>query len=270
MIKIIHKKRNKIIFINMKLKNIPFPKEYGSWGILLTSCVVGISVSHIQLTMSLLYVLGISLLFMVKAPLGSFMRQRNKSTFIFTTIYTVLGLVLLMPGLFQISLKNILTLSLIPFLTIILYALSAYIHKERTFIVELFAMATLTLPILFFEIISKNKINKEMVIIWFFTFIYFSASIFKVKMLIFDKQIYKISNLVYIITILIFITILVYFHIFTWLAFILFSPLLDNILSTFFHYENKKKLKLVGIIELIKGVVFAIILIYITRTPIKI
>jgi hypothetical protein len=95
-------------------------------------------------------------------------------------------------------------------------------------------------------------------------FLYFSASIFRVKMLIFKNKTYRLANTIYLIIIVIFIYAAIHEHVMPWLAGIAFLPLIENLVDTFRHI-NKRSLKVVGVTELIKGTIFAVILILIAK-----
>lgn len=255
----------------MKLKDIPFPKEYGSWGILITSCIIGVSLQQQQTTwVTFSSLAGIAALFMTKASIAAFIKRRHNPAFLFTFIYATAGLLFLAPSLWSISVANILQLSVIPLITVIVYAVSAYLRKERSSVVEFFAMAALTLPVLFFYTSDSNSINLEIVSVWLLSFLYFSASIFKVKMLIFRKRFFRIANLTYLFIVSACLSMLIYIHTVPWFIGAALLPLLDNLFSTFSLYDGKRNLKLIGILELIKGTVFAVILIIVTRSTFNI
>lgn len=251
----------------MQLKDVPLPKEYGSWGILITSCVIGIFLPGVPFYLkNVLYIIGISLLFMVKAPLSMFIRRRDKIGLGFTLVYSLSGIFILMEPLLNINIKSLAILLFIPLLTIIVYVIFTFSHKERAFLVECLAMATLTSPILFFYAVYNRNIDDKTIFIWLFSFLYFSASIFKVKMLIHEYKPYKVSNVIYLVIVFTFLFLLVYFEKISWLIYLPFLPLLDNLFLTFFHYQERKHLKLIGVLELIKGTIFALILILITKS----
>ncbi len=255
----------------MKLKNIPFPKEYGSWGILITSCIIGVSLQQQQLTSVTFFALaGIAMLFMTKASIAALIKRHSKLSFLFTFVYATGGVLLLAPALLNIRIGNTLMLSVIPLLTVAVYALSAYLHMERNSVVEFFAMATLTLPVLFFYVSGNNSINVEIVSVWLLSFLYFSASISKVKMLIFRERLYKIANLAYLFIVFMCLSLFIYMHIVPWFFGAALLPLIENLLSTFFLYNGKTNLKFVGILELIKGTVFALIIIILAKITLKI
>ncbi len=271
MIYLIHICNIRNYIVSMKWKDIPLPREYGSWGILITSCVIGVFLQQQQITwLTFSSLAGIAMLFMTKTPLSAFIRRRNNLALIFTFIYTASGLLLLAPALLQMSVQNILIISVIPLLTVVVYALSAYLHKERASVVEFSAMATLTLPVLFFPIQSNTPMDSGIVSLWFLSFLYFSASIFKVKMLLFRKHFYRVASLIYLGIVFLFLSILIYLHRVPELTGAAFLPLLDNVSSTFYRFGGKKNLKLVGIFELIKGTVFAVIIIVAARSTFKI
>ncbi len=248
----------------MKIENIPFPKEYGSWGILLTSCIIGLAISGHIMRQSYLAFMGIAIIFMSKASIGIFIRRHDKNSLIFTVVYLAIGLLLILPALLLIDMSIIMVLLIIPLAAIIVYALSAYLHKERSSIVEFFAMAALTLPAAFFQILPVNRINMTILVIWLMVFLYFSASIFRVKMLIFKNKTYRLANMIYLIIIVIFIYAAIHEHVMPWLVGIAFLPLIENLVDTF-RYINKRSLKVVGVTELIKGTIFAVILILIAK-----
>ena len=254
----------------MKLKDVPFPREYGSWGILITSCIIGVFLQQHPSWIDVLSVAGICMLFMTKASMGAFIRRHTLFAFILTFGYAVAGLFLLAPVLLFMRIENILILSAVPLLTVMVYALSAYLHRERASLVEFFAMATLTLPVLFFSTEGHHAINGEIAALWFLSFLYFSASIFKVKMLIFKKHFFRIANLGYLFFVLIVLSILIYRDVVPWLAGAAFLPLLDNVYSTFPSRHGKRNLKRTGIFELVKGTVFACILLVAVKITLKI
>ena len=254
----------------MKLKDVPFPREYGSWGILITSCIIGVFLQQHPSWIDLVSIAGIGMLFMTKASIAAFIRRRTPLAFILTFGYAAAGLFLLAPVLLHMRIENILILSVVPLLTVTVYALSAYLHRERASPVEFFAMATLTLPVLFFSTAAHNAMNAEIAALWFLTFLYFSASIFKVKMLIVKKRFFRIANLVYLFLVFIVLSILIYGDIVPLLAGAAFLPLMDNVYSTFAEHGGKRNLKRIGIFELVKGSAFACILIVAAKTTLKI
>ena len=254
----------------MKLKDVPFPREYGSWGILITSCIIGVFLQQHPSWMDLVSIAGIGMLFMTKASIAAFIRRRTPLAFILTFGYAAAGLFLLAPVLLHMRIENILILSVVPLLTVTVYALSAYLHRERASLVEFFAMATLTLPVLFFSTASHNAMNEGKAALWFLTFLYFAASIFKVKMLIVKKRFFRIANLVYLFLVFIVLSILIYGDIVPLLAGAAFLPLLDNVYSTFPAHNGKRNLQRIGIFELVKGTAFASILIVAAKTALKI
>ncbi len=254
----------------MKLKDVPFPREYGSWGILITSCIIGVFLQQHPSWMDLISVAGICMLFMTKASIAAFTRRRTLFAIILIFGYAASGLFLLAPVLVHMRIENILILSVVPLLTVMVYAFSAYLHRERASLVEFFAMATLTLPVLFFSAEGQNAMNGAIAALWFLSFLYFSASIFKVKMLIVKKRFFRIANLVYLLLVFTVISILIYGDIVPLLTGAAFLPLLDNVYSTFPAHSGKRNLKRIGIFELVKGTVFACILIVAAKTTLKI
>lgn len=244
----------------MKVRSIPFPKEYGSWGILLTSCAIGIFVSGSIPWHAIASLAGIALLFMTKAPIGIFMRRRDKASLLFTSLYTTAGIALLLPALLRIGAGHVLALSIVPLLTIIVYAVSAYMHKERNPVVEFFAMGTLTTPVPFFYLAVQGSPGIGILAIWSFTFLYFSASIFRVKMLILKKKMYRRANFVYLVATSVFVSAMIYLQSAPLIAAAAFAPLLENLVETFRH-THARSLRVIGIKELLKGVVFAFVIV---------
>ncbi len=246
------------------MKDIPFPKEYGSWGILLTSCVIGIFIQGQVTGRTFVSLAGIALLFMTKAPIGIFVRRRKITFFLFTLVYGVAGILLLLPVVLDFSMRDTFFLLTIPLMTVGVYVVSAYLHKERASVVELFAMTTLTLPVLFFYLQGSGRPGIGIVLLWVSTFLYFSASIFRVKMLLYKKTAYRIANILYLTFVFIVVSIMIYLQFIPLLSAAAFTPLLENITDTFRH-ARRHNLKLVGITELVKGTAFAVIIIMAER-----
>lgn len=246
----------------MKLKDIPFPREYGSWGILITSCIIGIALQHGPVTTVTLSALaGIALLFMTKAPIAAYLRKRNRSGLAMIALYAGGGLLCLFPVLSVLHPEILLIVSMVPVLTVAVYALSAYLHKERAVVVEFFAMATLTLPVLFFYLAEQHAADVLMPALWLLSFLYFSASIFKVKMLIFRTRRYRVANGVYLITIAGLLAALLFFRVVPRGAGFAFLPLIENAAGIVQKNSGRRNLKRIGILELVKGCVFALILV---------
>jgi YwiC-like protein len=248
----------------MKMKDIPFPKEYGSWGILLTSCGIGIFMRDRITWQVIASLAGIAVLFMTKASLGIFIRRRNRTPLLFTLAYVCAGVVLLLPAIFNIGMKNTAVLSYIPAMTVAVYAVSVSLHRERAAIVEFFAMATLTMPVLFFCLEGSGRPVTGIVLLWASTFLYFSASIFRVKMLLFRKPMYRVANILYVLFVFAFISIIICAQFLPLLSAAAFAPLLENGADVFRH-TRKRNLKAVGITELVKGTLFAVIIIIASR-----
>ena len=253
----------------MKLRDIPFPKEYGSWGILITSCVIGIGLQHnpARDTLTTLASLaGIAALFATKASIGAAVRRRSAGMLVFTLAYAGAGLALLVPALSRLSSGHILGLAAVPSITVAVYVLSAYLHRERAAVVEYSAMATLTLPVLFFYVTRTDTISMAILSLWFVSFLFFSASIFKVKLLIFGSRSFRIAAVAHVAAACAFMAAFVYTLIIPWTTGLAFLPLLDNLYSALMHRRSRVSLKRVGITELIKGIIFAAVLIATTKT----
>ncbi len=262
MIHLIHMPGIRCYLVSMKLKAIPFPREYGSWGILITSGIMGVALQRGPVTaVTVLALAGISLLFMTKAPLSAFVRRRHGPDLAVSAVYAGGGLLFLWPALSAVRPGTLLLLSVVPVLTIAVYAMSAFLHRERAVVVEFFAMATLTLPVLFFSLAERHPVNVRMSALWFLSFLYFSASILKVKMLIFRTRGFRIANVIYLIAVAGVFAVLIAGRAVPVCAGFAFLPLIENAVSTFVQHDGRRNLKRVGILELVKGCIFALVLI---------
>ncbi len=233
---------------------IPVVKEYGSWAVFIFSCTAGITTGLLtkpwqtgksfSLEM-LLTVVGLVLLINSKNPLSSLLKKRTqqKEHLVWYLFFSLTGLVLLAPVL----IKGINTFLLfLPF--VVSYMILLLYGKEHYLITELngFALLTLSAPITYFVITGVIPVKLLLAV-----FIFFAAGVFKVKARMKKTLAYRWLMVIYC------ACAFILFLLFN-IASVILLPLFENIISVVWMREEK--LRMTGNIELIKGIIFTVLL----------
>jgi hypothetical protein len=233
---------------------IPIVKEYGSWAVFIFSCAAGIATGFLNQpwlkgknfsSQMLLTVLGLIFLVNAKNPFSLVLRTggQNMEHILWLVFFSVGGVVLLLPFLYE---------GLYPFLLfsplIITYIFLLVQGREHFIISELngFALLAIPAPVMYFVITGEMSLK-----LYIAVFIFFAAGVFKVKMLMKKTSFYRWLMAVFCVCALL---VYAYFDI----KIVILLPLLENNFSVLWMREEK--LKTTGNTELIKGVVFTILL----------
>ena len=233
---------------------IPFVKEWGSWAVFVTSWLAALVAGFLDRplgtgrdfsTLTVLTILGLAFLINSKNPLASVIRSKGKKKehvrwFLF---FSISGLLLLLPFLFDGVWK------FLPFaLLIVSYAILLSLGKEHHIIAELngFAMLTLSAPIVYFAVTGEMSLKLYAAVT-----IFFAAGVFKVRVRIKKSLFYRWVMVLYC------TAACVVFYLLN-IAVILLLPLIENIMTAIWMREEK--LKTTGYTELVKGIVFIILI----------
>jgi hypothetical protein len=236
--------------------NIPIVKEWGSWAVFIFSWLValitGLSTRPWETgrefsgTM-VLTILGLTFLINAKNPLTSTLRTkgRKREHILWFLFFSVVGITLLSPFLIKgIKIFSIFSLLVVSYVVL----LSA--GKEHTLLTELngFALLTLSAPIVYYVITGEVSYK-----LYIAVFVFFAAGVFKVRAKIRKSPFFKWIMVLYCGT-----AAAIYYVLS--IPIILLLPLLENIVSVILMREEK--LKTTGNTELIKGVLFVILVIF--------
>lgn len=242
---------------------IPIVKEYGSWAVFIFSCMAGLIIGLLtrpwqtgkDFSMdTLLTILGLMLLINSKNPLSSALRTKSESTrtegqkkehLLWFMFFSLVGFVLLTPFLTN-GIKTFLFFS--PFVLSYMILLSR--GKEHYLLTELngFALLALSAPIIYFVITGEMSLRLYLAV-----FIFFAAGVLKVRVRIKKTLAYRWLMIFY-------CTASLVFFYYLDISVVVLLPLLENIISVLWMREEK--LKTTGNAELIKGVIFTILLIF--------
>lgn len=236
---------------------IPIVKEYGSWAVFIFSCAAGIVTGILtrpwqtgkDFSMdTLLTILGLMLLINSKNPLSSALRTKGqrKEHLLWFMFFSLVGFVLLTPFLTN-GIKTFLFFSPL----VLSYMILLSRGKEHYLLTELngFALLTLSAPIIYFVITGEMSLRLYLAV-----FIFFAAGVLKVRVRIKKTLAYRWLMIFYCTA-----SSLVFFYYLN-ISVVVLLPLLENIISVLWMREEK--LKTTGNAELIKGVIFTILLIF--------
>ncbi len=219
-------------------------KEYGSWSVMLMAYLIGILAGggfNLKAAASLV---SIVLFINSKQAFTFWMRgiEPARSLKVFTGQMAAASLMMffIMGG----DIVRFLPYAVIP----AAYILFLYFAGEHAIITEIFGFAILTIPSLIAKFAATGNIDHRL---YAAVAIFFAASVFKVKLHLKKALPEKISMLCYLA-----IAALVYYFIKTPLIMLL--PLLDNLIFSFRPYTVK--LKAIGWIEVLKGILFLILM----------
>ena len=234
--------------------NVPIVKEWGSWAVFISSLSAGLitglsayqwQAGRVFSIKTLFTVLGLSLLINSKNPLASTIRTKgaNKEHLLWFLFFSLAGLAFLAPFLVD-GLKPF----SIFFLFIASYVILLSHGKEHYLVTELngFALLTLSAPIVYFMITGEMSLR-----LYAAVFIFFAAGVLKVRVRLKKTLVFRWITAFYC------SAAPVVFYALN-IPVILLLPLLENI----FHVllMRKEKLKTTGDIELIKAVIFIVLI----------
>lgn len=233
---------------------IPVVKEWGSWAVSGASCLAAVMTGLLKrspetdqgfIFTTVLTILGLVMLINSKNPLAASLRSKGskKEHIVWFLVFSITGLISLTPFLID-GIGKFAVFALLAFSYVILLANG----KEHHILSELngFALLTLSAPIVYFVITGEMSLKLYAVI-----FIYFAAGVFKVRVRIRKTLFFRWLMAIYCLA-----AIAIYY--FLNVPVIILLPLIENIWTVLMMREEK--LKTTGYIELTKSVVFVILL----------
>jgi hypothetical protein len=234
---------------------IPVVKEYGSWAVFIFSCAAGITAGLLtspwqggrDYSLTLLQtVLGLTLLINAKNPLTTLTRSKGikKNDLLWFVLFVSAGGILLIPFMKEGVHAFVVFTPLI-----IVYIILLFSGKEHGLGTELngFALLTLAAPVLYFVITGETSLRLFLAV-----FVFFAAGVFKVRMRLKKTLFFRYGMALYCV-----FAVLIYVLVIDISAVVLL-PLLENITAGLRMKEER--LRTTGNIELIKGVIFTVLL----------
>lgn len=233
---------------------IPFVREWGSWAVFISSwlaaLIVGMRMRPWEagrdfLGLTVYTILGLTFLINSKNPLTSVLKTRgkNKESVLWSLFFCSVGIALLTPflkeGIQEFWLFSLLVLS---------YGILLLSGKEHHIIAELngFAMLTLSAPIVYYAVTGEVSMNLYAAVTLFF-----SAGVLKVKVRLKKTAFYRWIMVLYCVIAAVVYSLLN-------ISTIILLPLIENVFSALTMREEK--LKTTGNTELVKGIIFVILL----------
>lgn len=240
--------------MHLNFQRIPFVKEWGSWAIFIYSCSAGLVVGLLTRPWetgndysirTLAAILGLVFLVNSKASFSAVLRagEKRRESLGWFLFFCLTGLALLIP--FLINGINIL---LAAFLLVAIYLVFVTSGKEHYLLAELngFALLTLSAPIIYFVITGDVSWKLYIAVLT-----YFAAGVLKVRVRVKKTVPYRILMVLYCATACALFYLL---HI----AVIILLPFIENITTSIWMREEK--LKTTGYTELVKGMIFIILI----------
>ncbi len=233
---------------------IPFVKEWGSWAVFVTSGLAALIAGFLDrpwetgrdfTSLAVLTILGLAFLINSKNPLAAVIRSKGKKKehigwFLF---FSISGLILLVPFMIE-GVGEFWPFSLL----IVSYAILLFKGKEHHILAELngFAMLTLSAPIVYFTVTGELSLKLYEAVT-----IFFAAGVFKVRVRIRKSLFYRWVMALYC------AAACIVFYLLN-ISVIILLPLAENIITAIWMREEK--LKATGYTELIKGIIFIILI----------
>ncbi len=233
---------------------IPVVKEWGSWAVFIYSWSSGLITGLLTRpwqtgrdfsVQTFITILGLTFLINSKNPLASTLRTKgkNKEQLLWFLFFSVVGFAFLTPFLIE----GIKTFSIFS-LPVLSYIILLSRGKEHHLFTELngFALLTVSAPVVYFVVTGEMSWRLYTAVLLFF-----GAGVFKVRVRLKKTFAYRLIMVFYCVISFIFCY---YLNI----PVILLLPLIENIITALWMREEK--LKTTGNTELIKGVIFIILI----------
>lgn len=219
-------------------------KEYGSWSVMVMAYLAGILAGGVFNLNAILSLLALSLFINSKQAFTFWIRHVDpvRSSMLF--IIQIVLASLMLAGILGEEIFRLLPYILIP----AAYVLLLYFAGEHAIMTEIFGFALLTFSSLIAKFVTTNMIDNRLYIA---VAVFFTASVFKVKLQLKRKLPERFLMAFYII-----FALLVYRVI--KVPIVVLLPLIDNVIFSFTLY--KIKLKATGWLEVIKGMAFLVLI----------
>lgn len=230
---------------------IPFTGEPGSWVMFAIAYVTGIAKSDSLNIVHLMVLLSLSLFLMAKSPVATFLRRRDRTVLPYVIIYLGAGIVGCVYSIVVQPSLSFLYATGVPL--IILYFVLA--GKGFSVLSEAAGMAMMGLSATIAASIG-GEISSKLHLFWLFFLFYFASS-FRVR---FTIARYRVMSGLYSGFLVLIGAATAYMGIWTFLVFI---PLVEDIFSAL--TARREEFRTLGIIETVKSVIFAGLIIAIVR-----
>ena len=220
-----------------------FLKEYGSWSVLIIAFLMGLIASRGFTWQAILLFLALSLLINSKQALTKWIREKGSRPALIFLGQLVVATVILI-AVFAGDIPQLLPLLVFP----VAYLLMSRFAGEHFILTEVLGFALISLA----AVLAKFAVTGGMDVRLFIAVaLYFTAGVFKVKVLLLKKMRDRVLAVLYVV-----FAALAYrgFHI----SLVILLPLIDNIVAAATLY--KVKLPSTGWIEVFKSVLFFILM----------
>ncbi len=232
---------------------IPMVREWGSWAVFFSSVLAALAAGLMTGSpekgrefagTTVLTIVGLTFLINFKNPLASAVRTRGerKEHVLWALFFGVSGILLLVPflsdGIKVFSVFSVLMLS---------YVILISRGKEHHLLTELngFALLTLSAPVVYFTVTGELSQKLYAAVLLFF-----SAGVFKVRVRIRKTMKYRLIMVCYCA-----LAAVIYYILD--ISLLILLPFMENIISAVKMKEEK--LRVTGYTELVKGIVFIIL-----------
>lgn len=221
-----------------------FLKEYGSWSVLTTACLVGIGVSRGFSWLAFPLFLALGMLINSKQAFTKWLRKKGDKRSFVIFIGQIAAATAVLVAVFGSDVPRLLPLLVLP----AAYLLMNRFAGEHFILTELLGFALLSLAAVLMKFLITNGIDVRLFVA---VALYFTAGVFKIKAFLFKKTIDRVLTVLYVL-----FAVIVYrgFH----LPLLLLLPLLENIIAAVTLY--KVRLQTTGWIEVAKSLAFLVLM----------
>jgi YwiC-like protein len=246
---------------------ITIPREHGTWAMLYAPIIIAFaSAPYINIDV-LALLIAITSLFFLREPLEKLIRLRQEawlsdsSIILLCVIAASSGVFLLVRGFWFLFLFLMLFISLLA-----IHLLLQSVKKSRKILSELLAIAGLTCSGLATRAVLIGQVDKEGYLLWLLCFLFFSSSVFYLKMRI-SNQMHNKDSMRFTILCLAFhsalLLVLLTLGIYKIIPMYTAAAYLPIIVRAFVGMANSGKinLKRIGIAEVVYTIIFAGVLI---------
>ncbi|WP_179295378.1 YwiC-like family protein [Bacillus sp. FJAT-45350] len=163
------------------------PREHGAWAMLIVPLLLGTFISNPSFT-HLYFIIGVLSLYFGTGPLLAYIRKPRLGKTVLPSfmIYTICGLIFLVPVLYKHPFLLLFSFAIIPlFFVNILFARK---RNERSFSNDLVAILALSFLVPMTYYIGNNAMTSEALILMSLNFAFFIGSVFHVKTFIREKD----------------------------------------------------------------------------------
>ncbi len=250
---------------------VPFTREHGAYGMAITSFVIGSVIGGRLMLTTFTTLAGILLLIMAKFPVQMLFQRRSidvqlkKKFALWGFIFTHSGMLLFLPIYHKLPERALTVVVIFVIFHLILYFILLFFRKERTIFAEVIGISALSLSGTFGYYASSGADSQTAIFIWMLSLLYYTASIFKVRSILFKEEgdFYRWVSLIYPVFCVIIISGIAMMNLIQFSVLLCLLPLLDNILVQF--KKGKIDIRKTGWMEVAKSAVFGIILILTLR-----